>query len=123
MAGAVLIGLSAVVAVLIFNTIGHLTRTQKSVKADKDPAAILITDPFTIQVAAYLKPDYAYRYVAQLKKQGLDAYWTEAAGGDKRWYQVRVSHFKDKDAARAYGESLKAKGVIDDYYVANYQRP
>ena len=123
LAGTVLVGLSAIVTVLIFNTIGHLSRTQTSAKEDKDPAVVVITDPFTIQVAAYLKPDYAYRYVAQLKKQGLDAYWTEAAGGDKRWYQVRVSHFKDKDAARAYGESLKAKGIINDYYVANYQGP
>ncbi len=123
LAGTVLAGLSAIIAVLIINTIGHLTRTQKSTEAKKDPAAVVITDPFTIQVAAYLKPDYAHRYVAQLKKQGLDAYWTEAASGNKRWYQVRVSHFKDKNSARAYGESLKARGVIDDYYVANYQRP
>jgi hypothetical protein len=122
-AGTVLVGLSAIIAVLIINTIGHLTRTQKSAKLKKDPAAVVMTDPFTIQVAAYLKPDYAKRYVVKLKKQGLDAYWTEAEGGNKRWYQVRVSHFKDKASARAYGESLKAKGVINDYYVANYQRP
>ena len=83
----------------------------------------MITEPFTIQGAAYLEPDYAQRYVTQLKKQGLDAYWTEAATGNKRWYQVRLSHFKDKNSARAYGESLKARGIFDDYYVANYQRP
>jgi len=123
LAGTVLVGLSAIIAVLIINTIGHLTRTEKSAKEQKGPTAVVITDPFTIQVAAYLKPDYAHSYVAQLKKQGLDAYWTEAAAGAKRWYQVRVSHFKDKDSARAYGESLKAKGFIDDYYVANYQKP
>ena len=123
LAGGVLVGLSAITAALIINTIGHLTRTPESVEAKKDPAAVVITDPFTIQVAAYLKPDYAQRYVTQLKKQGLDAYWTEAASGNKRWYQVRVSHFKDKASARAYGESLKAKGIIDDYYVANYQKP
>ena len=122
-AATVLVGLSAIIAVLIINTIGHLTRTQKSADAKKVPAAVVVTDPFTIQVAAYLKPEYAHRYVAQLKKQGLDAYWTEAASGNKHWFQVRVSHFKDKDSARAYGESLKARGIIDDYYVANYQRP
>jgi uncharacterized membrane protein len=123
LAGSVLLGLSAIIAVLIINTIGHLTRTQESVKAKKYPAAVVITDPFTIQVAAYLKPDYAQHYVTQLKKQGLDAYWTEAASGNKRWFQVRVSHFKDKASARTYGESLKARGIIDDYFVANYRRP
>ena len=86
-------------------------------------ADVVVTDPFTLQVAAYLKPEHAKRYVAILKKHDLDAYWTEAAGGDKRWYQVRLSHFKDKNSARAYGESLKARGIFDDYYVANYQRP
>jgi hypothetical protein len=121
-AGIVLVGLSAVVAVLIVNTISHLTRTDKAVKEKTEPAAVVVTDPFTIQVAAYLKPDYAYKYVAKLKKQGLDAYWTEVTSGNKKWYQVRVSHFPDKDSARQYAESLKAKGIIDDYYVANYQR-
>jgi hypothetical protein len=123
LAGTLLLGLSAIIAVLIINTIGHLTRTQKSVQEKKDSAAVVITDPFTIQVAAYLKLDYAQRFVAQLKKQGLDAYWTEASSGNKHWYQVRVSHFKDKASARTYGESLKARGIIDDYYVANYRRP
>jgi hypothetical protein len=122
-AGTVLVGLSAVVAVLIVNTISHLTRRDKSVTEKTEPAAVVVTDPFTIQVAAYLKPDYAHQYVAKLKKQGLDAYWTEVTSGNKKWYQVRVSHFPDKERARQYAESLKAKGVIDDYYVANYQRP
>ncbi len=121
-AGTVLVGLSAVVAVLIVNTINHLARTDKSVAQKTEPAAVVVTDPFTIQVAAYLKPDYAHQYVDRLKKQGLDAYWREVTSGNKRWYQVRVSHFPDKDSARQYAESLKAKGMIDDYYVANYQR-
>ena len=95
---------------------------------ESNPIAQFFVHPFTL--GALPRDDSARAHIAryydsfeQIKKQGLDAYWTEAAGGDKRWYQVRVSHFKDKDSARAYGESLKARGVIDDYYVANYQRP
>ena len=122
LAATVLVGLSAVVAVLMVNTVSHLTRSDITVKQKTEPTAVAVTDPFTIQIAAYLKPDYAHRYVAQLKKQGLDAYWTEATGGKKKWYQVRVSHFPDKKSARQYGDSLKTQGVIDDYYVANYQR-
>ena len=122
-AGTVLVGLSALVAVLMVNTVSHLTRSDKTVKQKIEPAAAVVTDPFTIQVAAYLKPDYAHRFVAQLKKKGLDAYWTEATSGKKKWYQVRVSHFPDKTSARQYGDSLKARGFIDDYYVANYERP
>ena len=77
-------------------------------------------DPFTIQVAAYLKPDDAQRFVDQLVEKGLDAFWTKAASANRTWYQVKVSHFASKEAARAYGRDLKSKGLIDDFYVANY---
>jgi cell division protein FtsN len=84
---------------------------------------LVITDPYTLQVAAYLKTEHAEKYVAQLKSLGLDAYWTEAQGAKSKWYQVKLSHFADKASALAYGDTLKAKGIIDDFYVANYQRP
>ena len=82
-----------------------------------------ISDPFTLQVAAYLNPQHAKKFVEHLKKQGLDAYWTEAVRGQKRWYQVRLSHFADKKSARDFGEELKSRKIIEDYYVANYRRP
>ena len=84
---------------------------------------MVITDPFTIQVAAYLKPEDAQGYVSYLKKRGLNAYWRKRKGTEKTYYQVRVSHFADKASAKAYGASLKAQGIIDDFYVANYDRP
>jgi hypothetical protein len=118
-----LAGLTAAVIVLVINTVGHLVKSETPIvqKIEKAPEAI--TDPFTLQVAAYLKPGYAKTYVEKLKKQGLDAYWREAISANKKWYQVRVSHFPDKKSARDFGESLKAKGIIDDYYVANFIVP
>ncbi len=80
----------------------------------------VVTDPFTIQVAAYLKRDDAQRFVDGLKAAGVDAFWTEAKSANRSWYQVKVSHFATKEEARVYGESLKTKGMIDDFYVANY---
>jgi hypothetical protein len=79
-----------------------------------------VQDPFTIQVAAYLKSDDAQRFVDQLKQHGLDAFWTEATSANRKWYQVKVSHFATKDQAMMFGQELKSKGLIDDYYVANY---
>jgi hypothetical protein len=122
-AGGVLTVLAAGVALLMINTMGHLMKTDKTASEKTEPAAMVVTDPFTIQVAAYLKPEYAYSYVAQLKEQGFEAYWSEAISADKKWYQVRVSHFPDKQSAIEYGESLKTKGIIEDFYVANYRRP
>jgi cell division septation protein DedD len=81
----------------------------------------VITDPFTIQVAAYLQRDDAQKVVDQLIQAGLDAFWTHAASAHRSWYQVKVSHFASREAAQAYGRGLKSKGLIDDFYVANYE--
>ena len=122
LAGFLVFGLALGIGALVMNTVRHLAvREAPTEKAAASPVNV-ISDPFTLQVAAYLKPEYARNYVQQLKKRGLDAYWSEAVSGDKKWYQVRVSHFASKQAARDYGQRLKAQGIIDDYYVANYRR-
>jgi hypothetical protein len=121
--GVLLAGLTIAVVALVINTVGHLVKTETPVTQKIEKAPETITDPFTLQVAAYLKPSYARTFVEKLKKQGLDAYWREAISANKRWYQVRVSHFPDKKSARDLGESLKARGIIDDYYIANFVAP
>jgi hypothetical protein len=112
-------------AILMINTAVHLIPTKEPPPIEptpEQPEEVIITDPFTLQVAAYLKVEHAEKYVAELKDQGLDAYYTEAKGSTSHWFQVRISHFPTKDAARLYGEDLKSKGIIDDFYVANYEK-
>ena len=123
LAGVLLTVLAAAVIALVINTASHLIKVEKPVARKIEKAPEVIIDPFTLQVAAYLKPTYAQKYVEQLKKQGFDAYWREAISANKKWYQVRISHFADKKSARDFGESLKTRGIIDDYYVANYIPP
>jgi hypothetical protein len=108
---------------LVVNTAIHFADTFKTVEKAPVPVVATVTDPFTLQVAAYLKESDARRYVDQLKGRGLDAYWTRASGSNKTWYQVRISHFKTKAEARTVGEDLKTRQLIGDYYVANYKRP
>jgi hypothetical protein len=120
--GSVALGFIAV-TVLIVNTATHLKPTRNTPQPKPEAPVVVVSDPFTLQVAAYNRLEDAKKYVATLKTKGLDAYWTEAVGASRRWYQVRVSHFPDKASARQYGESLKTKNIIDDYYVANYERP
>jgi len=112
-------------AILMINTAVHLIPTKDPPPIEplpEQPEEVIVTDPFTLQVAAYLKVEYAEKYVAELKDQGLDAYYTKAKGSKSHWFQVRISHFPTKDAARIHGEDLKSKGIIDDFYVANYER-
>jgi hypothetical protein len=116
----------AVLVVLVINTASHLIQTRQTPGPAPSPPSEtppVITDPFTIQVAAYLKVEHAEKFVATLKNLNLDAYYTKAKSTKSTWYQVRISHFPTKEDARLYGESLKSKGIIDDFYVANYQRP
>ena len=121
------VGLAGIgLVVLMINTAAHLIPTGETPPlepASEQPAEIVVTDPFTLQVAAYLKIEHAEKYVATLKSQGLDAYYTDAQSAQSHWFQVRISHFLTKEDARAHGEALKAKGIIDDFYVANYERP
>lgn len=115
----VTMALALVIIMLVINTIGYLLKSEPASEKEKVVKEI-VTDPFTLQVAAYLKQEHAEKYVAFLKEHKLDAYWTETIGEKRRYYQVRVSHFPDKASARTYGESLKSKGIIEDFYVANY---
>lgn len=120
---SVVVLLIMAVVILVVNTARYLIKTEKAISEKKELAEVVITDPFTIQVAAYLRPEDAQMYLNYLKKQGLDAYLTKREGTKKTYYQVRISHFGDKVSAKSYGVSLKARGIIDDFYVANYERP
>jgi hypothetical protein len=123
-AGALLAVLAAGVLWVAVATLGDWLRVPAEAPVAETPAAPPAAgpDPYTLQVAAYLKAEYALKLVEELKGRGLDAYWTETAGGGKRWYQVRVSHFPDQQSARDVGRDLKARGVIDDFYVTNYSK-
>ncbi|MBT8338933.1 MAG: SPOR domain-containing protein [Desulfatitalea sp.] len=122
----VLCGIALAAAVMLAVVAWRATHRLPEAPPSIDPLQSIapppVTDPFTIQVAAYLKPADAQRYVDQLKHSALDAYWTKVVSADRTWYQVKVSHFPTKEAARAYGRTLKSKGLIDDFYVSNYGR-
>jgi len=60
--------------------------------------------------------------VKYLKSKQLDAFLIKRRGKNRVWYQVRVSHFASKASAREYGKRLQLKGIIDDFYVANYEQ-
>jgi len=119
-----LAGATAAAAVLLVNTVGHIFKARVAAPPKPEKTyEIVASDRFTIQVAAYLKKEHAKIEVDRLKRQEIDAYWTEARGKSKTWYQVRVSHFPDKSSALAYGDALKSRGLVDDFYVANYRPP
>ncbi len=112
---------AAVAGVLVFgvNTVFHLFKAQVPEKTAEKIEKQTVSQPFTLQVAAYLDPAHAKNYVRELKKKGLDVSYSKSQGGGKTWYLVRISSFPDKKSAASYGKNLKKKGIIDDYFVDN----
>jgi len=117
-----LIGMVAVIAVaLVIHTATYLIKPESG--GETKALTFPVEGRFTVQVAAYLKPEHAEWFMAKLREKGIAAYWVQTKRGGKNWYQVRVSRFPDKASARAYGESLKAQGIIEDFYIANFVPP
>ncbi len=99
-----------------WTTLSHMI---ESTPAPAQRIEIRIRKPYTIQVAAYLKPIHAQRYVAALKKKGITATIKTTGAGGKTWSLVRVSEFTDKNSAVEYGNQLKSQKIIEDFFVCN----
>ena len=113
--------LTLVSGLLLFFMIGPISHIFKSrtIEKEKIKTPIQVFKPFTIQVAAYLKPKHAQKYVDILKKKEIDARIKKVYGGGKTWFVVRVSEFIDRKSAAAYGQKLKKQKIIDDFFVNN----
>ena len=118
--GALIAAAAAAGGIWLFVNAGDGVSQPVAIPAAAAPA--VVRDPYTLQVAAYLKSEYALKFVDDLKQRGYDAYWTETASGGKTWYQVRIAHFPDPQSARDFGARLKQKGIVEDFYVTNYTR-
>lgn len=116
-------GTSAILVVLFFAVGMKTGRDDQTAQPAPIEKTVPIVQPFTIQVAAYVHAADAQRFVDRLKQQGLDAFSTKATSAQRTWYQVKVAHFETKEQARQYGQEMKTKGIIDDFYVANYKGP
>ena len=113
--------LTLVSGLLLFFMVGPISHIFKSrtIEKEKIKTPIQVFKPYTIQVAAYLKPKHAQRYVYILKKKEIDARIKKVYGGGKTWFVVRVSEFIDRKSAAAYGQKLKKQKIIDDFFVNN----
>ncbi len=106
--------------VFIINTVSHMVKPSPA-PAEKivEKMDIPLVKPFTIQVSAYLKKEFADNYVSNLKKKDIEATVKKVDGGGKTWFVVRVSEFVDKKSADIYGQQLKQQKIIDDFFVTN----
>ena len=77
---------------------------------------------FTVQIDSMVNQDGAEAKVAQLKSQGLNAYWLKSSvPGQGLRYRVRIGRFPSRAAAISYGARLKQQGAFADYYAALWE--
>ena len=84
-----------------------------------NPTPPLLPKRFTIQVSAYLKESHAQAFLEQLTDQGITSWISTAEGGGKTWYLIRIEKFATKADAALFGDTLKGKKMINDYFVDN----
>ncbi|HEY7746207.1 MAG TPA: NlpC/P60 family protein [Desulfuromonadales bacterium] len=69
---------------------------------------------YSTQVGAFVNLDYAVRLERLLDSRGIDAYYFRHESG---LYKVRFGNHASYRAARAEAEQLKAKGLIDEFFI------
>lgn len=80
--------------------------------------------PFTTQIAALSSQPEAEEKVRELKSQGLDAYWIKSnVPGVGVRYRIRIGRFATRAAAQSQGEKLRRSGLIESFFIAEYEAP
>jgi hypothetical protein len=82
----------------------------------KMPETGLAVMGYSIQIGAFSNPDNAIRLTKILEGNELSAYYFVHKTGI---YKVRFGDFPSKEAARRKAESVRAAGIIDEYYIVS----
>ncbi len=125
---AAVVVFAAVVLVSGIRTVTYMVGTREppveAPPAPKPEPQMAPSGRYTVQVASFRNRPQAINLSRRLQQLGHPAYWGESQSSqDNVWYYVRISRFEDKQEARRFAEELKSKGVIDDFYIANYKAP
>ena len=83
-------------------------------KAEWPPPKKLPPMRHSVQVGAFSNMNNAVRFTETLQAKGLNAYHFRHDSG---LYKVRFGNYASKDSARKKAETLKATGMIEEYYI------
>ncbi|MGH7497089.1 MAG: SPOR domain-containing protein [bacterium] len=78
------------------------------------------THYFSLQVVALKDKRSADAAAGLLQRRRLEVYVLEPRSS-RGWYRVRVGKYSSARRARLAADSLKSAGLIDDYFVTNYE--
>lgn len=93
--------------------------TDSPEKEPEDSVAEKVEQPyFSLHVGSFRELQNASAEAERLKSSGIDAFWKKVAiPGKGEWFRLYVGKHGTKDEALARGKELKAKGIIEDYFV------
>lgn len=86
------------------------------------PGKVESDQPYTIQIAAIQSEADAVTRIQALRDQGIDAYYVQIENGDATWYRIRLGRFSSTREATVYADSLRANGVIQEYFVDTFKQ-
>ena len=88
-------------------------------KEPQDSVAEKVEQPyFSLHIASFRNLENARAEAERLKSSELDAFWKKVAiPGKGEWFRVYVGKHKTRDEALVSGKELKARGIIEDFFV------
>lgn len=110
-------GLALVLSLALFWPKGSTTNNAKVVAVSALPDT---THYFSLQVGALKTKRSAEAAVHALQRRKLTAYVLEPQSA-RGWYRIRVGKYPNATRARVAADSLKALGLIEDFFVTNYE--
>src|SRR5262245_63744960 len=88
------------------------------------PVALAQGRSFTIQVGSVISEAEARSSVANLRAQGLEAYWVKTTiPGIGVRYRVRIGRYQNQAQAKAKADQLIGAGSIKEFIVTVYDAP
>jgi photosystem II stability/assembly factor-like uncharacterized protein len=79
---------------------------------------------YTVQIASAPSETEARSLVADLKSNGIEAYWVKAeVPGKGVRYRVRIGRYKTQADAKAAGDRAMGKNLINEFIVTIYEAP
>jgi hypothetical protein len=117
-------GYVAIGAVIVLS-VGYLAlfRGQTQNRVEATPAAAAedsTTVYFALQVGALRSVKVAEGEAAKFRRRGLEVHVLKP-GPSQRLHRIRVGKYRSKPAAQMAADSLKAVGLVRDYFIANYE--
>ena len=109
--------LAVLLSILLFWPNGSTTSDTKPTAATALPDT---TRYFSLQVGALKTKRSAEAAVKALQRRKLAAYVLEPQSA-RGWYRIRVGKYPSAVRARVSADSLRALGLIEDFFVTNYE--